>query len=157
MAARFLWLLCIFLLSAAQTAFARESPVCGDFLALAGKNPASLEFLECKPAHEAQLRVLVAKYRVRGRDAAEMERHFRRTTGMGPLSFNCCFWEPVPRKGVRYGQLAHTRAKEGTSEWLGLTHYEIAMISEETLHSSRDEWLLIPWFYVTVTRFLDEP
>lgn len=151
----FLMLVCLFLSWAVEPVAAGTEPVCGDFLAMAGKKTIHLEFMGCEPDKNAQLRVLRALYRVPGRDAIEVEKYLVAETGMKPLSFICCFWEPIPGEGGRYGYLPH-------DQWPGsedaiLNQYEVSMASEETLHNTRAKWPQISWFHVSVTLFLETP
>ncbi|MDR0439475.1 MAG: DUF4952 domain-containing protein, partial [Candidatus Accumulibacter sp.] len=83
-------------------------------------------------------------YRVRGTDAAMAEEYFVFHSGMPRLRFACCGWENAHGG---YGILTKEDAEE----------YVVSMCSEESLYSSRSEWFLIPWFYVTVEFFLEEP
>lgn len=118
---------------------------CADFLALAGKKPPQLEFLGCSQSRERQVRVLSASYRVRGGDAALVEDSLRRDTGLPPLVFVCCRWEL--QKGGR-----GSFTLPGTQNSCRVT-----MGSGDTEYFRREEWLLIPWFYVSVTLDLEQP
>lgn len=69
------------------------------------------------------------------------EDYFVSAAALPRLRFACCGWEH-PRCG---------RLEEGGRE------YSLYMLSEESLVSERGEWLLIPWFYVWVEYFLEEP
>lgn len=92
--------------------------------------------------HDWQVNILEARYRVRGVDAAGVEDYLAATFGMGHLDFLCCGWES-PRHG-----------------WFSLPDayaVHVSMGSGETLHSSRAEWALIPWFHVIVEFYLEEP
>lgn len=141
---------CFFLvMGAAAQAMAGPEDVmtarCADFLALAGKKPSQLEFLGCAQSRERQLRVLRASYRVRGGDAALVEDSLRRDTGLPPLVFVCCRWEL--EKGGR-GSFALPGAQSSC---------RVNMGSGDTEYFRREEWLLIPWFYVSVTLDLEQP
>ncbi|GHV52896.1 DUF4952 domain-containing protein [Deltaproteobacteria bacterium] len=115
---------------------------CGDFLAAVGHKPEGLEFLGCEKGANAQLAVLRARYRVRGTDAARVEEYLAFYSGMPRLRFACCGWEN-DRSG--HGRLG--KAEE----------YAENMHSEETLYSHREEWILVPWFYVIAEFFLEDP
>jgi hypothetical protein len=137
---------------------AAEPPACGDFLAEIQAKPEHLEFLECRPDQEAQLRVLKARYRVEGIHAAEVEEYFVRTAGMARLKRNCCGWENWPEKpgAAHDGTLAHKRplGPEGPTE-PGLS---IGMSSGEALEGpTRERWGEIPWFYVDAVMYLESP
>ncbi|MCL2760415.1 MAG: DUF4952 domain-containing protein [Desulfuromonadales bacterium] len=125
---------------------------CGDFLAMINKKPVALEFLGCKKDKDAQLSVLRATYRVTGAKAGEVEAWLRKESGMAPLVFNCCGWEP---KMAGYGYLPNQQWPNSHDPTL--TNYQISMASGETLYSEREEWPLINWFYVDVELFLETP
>ena len=112
------------------------------------RKPLHLEFVECKPSHTAQLRALSAIYRVKGSDAASVERYLMRHTRMPALRFACCGWEPYSRRNplVVAGYLP---SRYGFN-------FEISMGSE-TLVTRRAEWNQIPWFYVEVLLPLESP
>lgn len=132
--------------------------VCGDFLTMAGKKPGVLEFLGCEPDRDAQVRVLAARYRVRGADAALVEDALRRESGMHPLVFVCCRWEMEKNGQGRFGfrQPGLSRASAQADGGL-LGTYRVRMGSGDTEYYERSEWLLIPWFYVTVLLDLEMP
>lgn len=123
---------------------AAAAPSCGDFLEALKLKPAQLEYIECQPGHLAQVRALIASYRVTGAQAPAVERYFSRRTGMARLRFLCCGWEPAAH---RLGRVSKPSERD----------YEIAMTSEETGIARRAQWAQIPWFYVTVTLPLEEP
>ena len=135
-----------------------EPTACGDFLAEVGAKPEHLEFLECRPDNEAQLRTLKARYRVAGIHAAEVEEYFVRTAGMARLKRNCCGWENWPEKpdDAHDGSLPHKRplGPDGPTE----PNLSIGMGSGETLEGrTRELWGEIPWFYVNVVMYLESP
>lgn len=121
-------------------------PVCDDPLRRAGLSMPQLEYTGCEDGHSAQLRTQVATYRVRGSDAAAVERRLVRRTGMARLRFVCCGWEPDPRASRRLGTLR-----------LGTEALEVSMGSGESAINRRVRWAQIPSFQVTVTRYLDAP
>ncbi|MDL2284342.1 DUF4952 domain-containing protein [Oxalobacter sp. OttesenSCG-928-P03] len=139
--------------------YVSAEPACGDFLAMAGKKPAMLQYLGCSPGKSAQLHVLRARYRVAGRDAHAVEAFLVKETGMLPLSRVCCIWETLPKEGKRYGHIPHNQWPEGSSEAQDpmLANYKVDMGSGENLVSQRERWEAIDWFYVTVDLFLDAP
>lgn len=135
----------------APSARALADGACADFLAALGRKPAGLEYVGCAAGYDAQLRVLVASYEVKGSRANRVERYLVRRTGMGRLRFLCCGWEPaavvvggVPR---REGWLP--RGQEPSDR--------VMMFSDETLVSRRADWAQIPAFHVRVTRYLESP
>lgn len=120
-------------------------PECGDFLAEMGLKPERLEFMTCARGMHNQLAVLRARYRVRGASAITVEADLARVSGMHELKLACCGWESLTGHGlVKHGP--DSQPKE----------YGINMYSEESPYSSRDEWILIPWFYVDVELFLEQ-
>lgn len=132
--------------------------ICGDFLAMAGKKPQALEFLGCAEGREHQLRALIANYRVRGADAALAHDSLRRDVGLPPLVFACCRWETAHGGQGRFSfrQPGLPAARAAADDGL-LTRYSVRMGSGDTLRYEREEWLLIPWFYVNVTLNLETP
>ena len=126
---------------------ALAEPSCGDFLEAAGRKPANLEFVECKPGHDAQVRALFATYRVRGALAAGVEQALVRDTNMAGLRFACCGWDLDMATHARRGTLP---GPEGFD-------YAVSMASEETPINARSDWAEIPWFHVTLTLPLEEP
>ncbi|MGC5699555.1 DUF4952 domain-containing protein [Pseudomonas sp. NFXW11] len=129
-----LWMLC----SAAWAA-----PVCADFLREAGDPPAVLEFVRCESAPQDQGAPLTATYRVKGRDAHQVERYLQRHWGVqGDLKFACCGWET---KGFTF----YREPRSGRG-------YQIGMGSEETLYNRREQWPKIGYFYVTVVLYTEE-
>lgn len=132
--------------------------VCGDFLDMAGKKPDILEYLGCERDREAQTAVLAARYRVRGADAAAAEDALRRESGMAPLVFVCCHWE-TQKSGqgrFRFRQPGLSAARAEAQGGL-LSSYRVRMGSGDTTCYQRDEWLLVPWFYVSVLLDLELP
>ncbi|EQA71318.1 hypothetical protein LEP1GSC059_3007 [Leptospira noguchii serovar Panama str. CZ214] len=123
-------------------------PPCGDFLKLHNKKPKYLEFIQCKKTQNAQISTLQAAYRVKGKYASEVEKYLINMFGMQLLKFVCCIWESVPnQKGERYGHY------KNDSE----SYYTVSMGTEDTLHSEREDWYKIDWFYVTVELLLESP
>lgn len=133
-------------------------PACGDFLAMAGRKPDVLEFLGCEPGRDARFPVLAARYRVRGADAALVEDVLRRESGMRPLVYVCCRWEMEKNGQGRFGfrRPGLSRASAQADGGL-LGTCRVRMGSGDTEYYERSEWLLIPWFYVTVLLDLKRP
>lgn len=133
-------------------------PACGDFLAMAGRKPDVLEFLGCAPVRDAQLPVLAPRYRVRGADAALVEDVLRRESGMAPLVYVCCRWEMKKNGQGRFSFRRPGLPRESAQADGGLPGtYRVRMGSGDTEYYERSEWLLIPWFYVTVLPDLERP
>ncbi|EJO68032.1 DUF4952 domain-containing protein [Leptospira kirschneri] len=128
-------------------------PPCGDFLKLHNKKPKYLEFIQCKKTQNAQIPTLQAAYRVKGKYASEVEKYLINMFGMQPLKFVCCIWESVPnQKGERYGHYKNLHYKNDSE-----SYYTVSMGTENTLHSEREDWYKIDWFYVTVELLLESP
>ena len=143
---------CSMLLAAGSAcASAQDEGACADILSALGRKPPGLEFVGCTAGHDAQLRVLVASYRVQGRHAARVERYLVRNTGMARLRFVCCGWEPGAAIVGGAGR------GEGT---LHRGHHpadSVTMVSGESLVSRRADWAQITVFQVRVTRYLESP
>jgi hypothetical protein len=118
---------------------------CSDLLLDLNHKPQHLDFLGCRADTVHGLKALVADYRVEGRHAETVERYFVKTAKMPVLGFYCCGWDSIGTSG-----------RDG---WLqaGGASYNISMGSGETLLNRREDWPKIPWFSVTVTRYLEEP
>ncbi|MET1079687.1 MAG: DUF4952 domain-containing protein [Pseudomonas sp.] len=134
----------LWLLSGSATA----EPVCADFLQALGQKPPGLEFIECSAGHDAQLRALIATYRVRGAQAEQVEHQLVRDAQLPPLRFACCGWHAFPRDDGQFrGSLPGPQERP----------YQVSMASEETLIRERNQWGAIPWFYVTLILDLEDP
>lgn len=122
---------------------ASASPECADFLRAMAEPPPSLEFLRCESAPASQGAPLTASYRVKGRDAHEVERYLQREMGLEhDLRFVCCGWET--QGFISYRDKASDR------------RYQIGMGSEETPYNQRQDWDKIGYFYVTVVFYTEE-
>ncbi|MDP1979512.1 DUF4952 domain-containing protein [Undibacterium sp.] len=126
-----------------------STPQCADFLQKLGKKPAALIFLGCKPAMDAQIHTLLASYKTKGSEAAQIERYLILHTRMQPLHRVCCIWENrnSPAHGKGSGQLV------SQTEF----NYRISMGTTENLISQRKDWAKIDWFYVSVELALESP
>ncbi|HEX7814446.1 MAG TPA: DUF4952 domain-containing protein [Dyella sp.] len=124
-----------------------ETPRCGDFLGRYGMKPGHLEFTGCEEGKDAQLRALIAHYRVKGADAASVETLLRRDTGMNALRYLCCGWQVVPGKDAATGD--GTLPIEADSK--------VSMGSGETVVHDRKSWPQIPWFTVNVVVDIETP
>ncbi len=117
-------------------------PACGDLLGGLGVRDERLVLRDCVDETQAQYRSRVARYDVRGSDAAAIETLLVTAVGLERLRFVCCGWESLPTSGqVR-----------GTDGFLRL----VSMGSGESLLSDRSRWADIPTFVVTVELVLDE-
>ncbi|HBE58733.1 MAG TPA: DUF4952 domain-containing protein [Cyanobacteria bacterium UBA11149] len=127
------------------------NPACEDFLAKLGNKPEELEFAGCKKYKKFSLEALEARYKVTGKDAPKVERFLQQKFQMSELRFLCCGWEPVRRientNSPGYGSFRDSRGYE----------YEVSMFSQETLIDERQDWQNIPFLYVDVTLYLEQP
>ncbi|KRD46452.1 hypothetical protein ASE52_17490 [Acidovorax sp. Root275] len=137
-------LLCLGFL--APAAWGQPATRCADFLAAQRHKPPGLEWVGCTEGRDHQLRALIATYRVPGVQAAAVERYLVRRTGMAPLRFVCCGWEP------RSGQQGPGRLPGPAGQPM-----RVDMHSGETLVTCRSDWSQIPWFEVRVTLPLESP
>ena len=122
---------------------------CTDFLALLGKKPNHLEFIECKKITKAGTSALESKYRVKGIYAKTVESYFVKTAHMPSLRRTCCGWDSIP-EDLRNKQLSGIYRHDKNV-------YQISMDSGETLVSRRTLWNKITYFNVSVVRYLDLP
>lgn len=113
---------------------------CGDFLATMGRKPAHLIYEGCRYHPDLQSKPLVATYRVNGRHAASVARALRRSTGMNRVEKYCCQWEALR------SQFVDSRGQD----------YSILMVSEETVHLTREAWPKINRFEVVVETYTEE-
>ncbi len=122
---------------------------CGDFLALSGNKAQGLDFMACHEVERPPVKALEAKYRVEGSAAERVENFLHRETGMPLLTFVCCGWE----SGAEQGEI-HLA---GSADDPGGTDCAVSMHSAEALETCRELWEYIPWFYITVTCYTEEP
>jgi hypothetical protein len=128
-------------LAAGCTLGARADAPCDDLLAALNKKPAALEFQGCKPRTDLQGQPSEASYRVRGAQAAGVEESLTKELRIKRLQRTCCLWESTRNSyRDRRGRL-----------------FVISMATEETTIDSRSEWAKIPYFYVTVDLYRDDP
>ena len=107
-----------------------------------------LEFQGCEPSNESQLRVLRAKYQIKGKDSIKIENYLIENYNMAPLKFVCCGWESITNsEGRRYGTYSDRRGY----------NYEIKMYSGEVQIPEQLKRENVPYFYVEVVGFLEEP
>lgn len=121
-------------------AHAGGMPQCGDFLAERRVAIHGLRYQNCQGGKSAQLRTLVARYTVTGKQAKAVEQQLGKIFGMTKLVFHCCGWENNGVAGF-YKDAA------------GFSH-SVTMTSGETLAK---DWRKIPEFTVTDELFLEEP
>lgn len=136
--------------AANMQAISGQSPKCSDFLTDIKRKPNHLEFVTCKEVTSHGLAALLSEYRVAGTHAASVESHFVRTAKMPKLRYTCCGWESIPVDP----KTQRPNGKYQTST----VSYEISMSSSETKGgSARSHWKEIPYFYVSVMRYLESP
>lgn len=127
------------------------NPACEDFLAKLGDKPEELEFSGCKKYQKFSREALESRYTVTGKDAASVERFLQQKFQMPELRFLCCGWEQVRRientNSPGYGSFRDSRGYK----------YQVTMFSQETLITERSDWHNIPFFYVDVTLYLEQP
>ncbi len=116
-------------------------PRCGDLIVRARLAPApGLSFDGCETSRPgAQLRSLIARYRVTG-EAKAVEGDLMKRFSMAPLVFRCCGWEPKDPSSGHFTTLDKYYAN-------------VSMSSGETVER---DWSKIA-FTVTVEQFLDSP
>jgi uncharacterized protein DUF4952 len=119
----------------------RADGSCSDLLAAIDKKPAALEFVECKERPDLQGAPQQASYRVSGAHAADVERDLAKDLAVKTLHRTCCVWESVENS---------FRDKNGRL-------FVIAMATEDTKIDQREEWGKIPYFFVTVNLYRDDP
>ncbi len=100
-----------------------------------------LKYKSCENTKDAQLKVVRTEYRVTGNDAKEAESFIRKHFSMNNVRFICCGWSTAGQPVQAY------------QDEKGFT-YEIRMVSTETLEK---DWSKIPYFTVSVIKFLEQP
>lgn len=121
------------------TVFAKSHD-CGDLLSRMRRKPVHLIYEGCRYLPKNQGKPLVATYRVQGRYAAVVARSLRHTSGMNKVKKVCCQWEALR------SQFTDARGQD----------YTIWMVSEETVHLTRDAWPKIDRFEVVVETYTEE-
>lgn len=117
--------------------------VCQDFLRKLSTPPETIEFISCEQDESSYLRPFVAKYRVSGKDAKEVEYFLISSFKMAPLTYTCCGWEPAT------GSVDYIDNKTNI-------HYSIGM-GVETRYSNQADWHKIPYFTLTISSDSLEP
>lgn len=120
----------------------KAQPACQDFLAALGDKPAFIQFLGCEQETDSQGRPFTASYRVNGSEAGAAEKYLQSTFGMNRLERHCCVWESGPG--------FYRDEKTGIG-------YALSMASEETTVSDRASWDELPFFYITVSAYAEDP
>jgi len=120
---------------------ARAESGCGDFLAALHQKQKDLVFQGCKQRTDLQGGPWEASYRVAGSRAAEVESHLAREFNIKRLQRTCCLWESAQNS---------YRDKQGRL-------FVISMSTEETTIDSRNQWAKIPYFYVKMDRYREDP
>ncbi len=129
-------------------AFAADNSQCpggGDYLAKLQKKPAHLEIVECKYHDDGgENQYWLAKYRVRGVYAVQVESYLVQKFHMRRLKKNCCAWDGP---AVFYSHNGD--------------HFNIGMSSDEdgpstAYTATRADWPKLPFFYATVEYYKNE-
>lgn len=108
--------------------------------------PVDLKILDCTRNESSQPHIAV-RYQVATKDVPELEAFLVREYGMAPLKFMCCYWGPMLIPG---GAGPSARFKhDGFS-------YEVVLYSVETRISDPRERDQIPYFLLSVTKYLTE-
>jgi len=128
------------LLAAAALASGADAP-CDDILAGLHKKPKDLEFVGCKQRADLQGQPREASYRVAGSRAAAVESYLAKELKIKKLRRTCCVWEST----------------ENSYRDRKARLYTITMSTEENVIGSRSQWPKIPYFYVTVDQYQEEP
>jgi hypothetical protein len=110
-------------------------------LAALHKKPKDLEFQGCKQRTDLQGEPWEASYRAAGAHAAGVESHLDKEFNTKKLQRTCCLWESAQNS---------YRDKRGQL-------FVISMSTEETTVDSRSWWAKIPYFYVKVYRYREDP
>lgn len=110
--------------------------------------PQELKFQGCEPSQESQLRALRSTYQINGKDSLTVENFLIANYGMAPLRFVCCGWESISdAQGRRYGTYKDQRGY----------YYDLRMYSGEVLIPEQLQREDVPYFYVDIVVFLEEP
>lgn len=112
------------------------SEACGDLLQRLGRKPAGARYTGCASVPDDLGAPVRATYDVAGRDAVAVEAYLIRAVGLKPLKRSCCQWDSAP--------VGFVDAQRGS--------FVIAMVSDETPVSRREDWGQIEMFRITVER-----
>jgi hypothetical protein len=129
-----------------------EKGICGDLMSTLVEKPSMMEFLECKAPRKTQVKTLIATYRVTGKDARSAEQFLQQKFKMSKLKFLCCGWDTVSSSGPQGNQPGNGRYTDRQG-----FYHDIEMYSDETLLNNHQDWSKIPFFYIVVTKFLEDP
>ena len=119
----------------------RADGSCEDLLAALGKKPDTLEFVGCKERPDLQDAPSQASYRVPGAKAADVESYLAKELTVKALHRTCCIWESTENS-----------YRDTVGRPLVIT-----ISTEETTIDTREAWGKIPYFYVTVNRYREDP
>lgn len=125
---------------------------CGDVLAASGVRPSGLEFLFCRREGEGRTSRLVARYRVRGDRAADVETVLRERCGMAALERASGIWS-LPAGGE--GRLpacvfASADASRPSDSEAGAVVHMGEVPRPGVFAASRADWGRLDWFAVRV-------
>jgi hypothetical protein len=107
---------------------------CGDLLGRLGRKPEGARYTGCAAVPDDLGAPVRATYDVAGRDAAAVEAYLIRAVGLKPLKRSCCQWDSAP--------VGFVDPQRGS--------FMIAMVSDETPVSRREDWGQIKTFRITV-------
>lgn len=122
-------------------AFAVAGPACGDFLNSEHNRPAVLEYRGCRQRPDLQGAPFEANYRVRGRNAAQVEAYLIKHFQVKGLVRTCCVWESMQNS---YRDKADRL-------------FSITITTGENTVTNKADWPKISWFFVKVQRFREDP
>ncbi len=131
-------LMCCF---SATGALAVAGQSCEDLLNADHNRPAVLEYRGCRQRRDLQGEPFEAKYRVRGRNAAQVETYLIRSFQVKEVVRTCCVWESTQNS---------YRDKEDRL-------FSITITTGENTVTNKADWPKISWFFVIVQRFRADP
>jgi hypothetical protein len=105
------------------------------------RKPERLEFVGCEQRTDRQGEPWVARYRVAGRYAADVERYLVDRRMAKRFRRTCCLWESVNNS---------YRDRDGRL-------FLISVSTDETTIDRRSRWARIPFFYVEVAQYAEDP
>lgn len=125
---------------------------CGDVLAQSGLRLPELEFLFCRREGTTEAARLVARYRVRGAQAASVEAALRRHCGMAALQRTAGIWcLPPDGEGRLDGALFGPEAGGGDGNMAAGARVGMGEVPQgQAVALGREQWSRIAWFSVRV-------
>lgn len=131
---------------------AQAAPLCGDVLAQSGLRLPELEFLFCRREGTEEAARLVARYRVRGAQAASVEAALQRHCGMAALQRTAGIWSlPQGGEGRLAGALFGPEAGGGDGDRAAEARVSMGEVPQErAVALGREQWGGIAWFSVRV-------